>query len=91
MAVGSAIIAAPITYEIDQTQYVAVMAGAGRRTGRHQPDGPAVIPGRLRVFGLGGKRNIPSLTGSARLAPTPIAVTASADEVTSGAATYARR
>ena len=45
MPVGSPIIAAPITYEIDGTQYVAVMAGWGGSPGSVEPAGAAVDAG----------------------------------------------
>ena len=92
MAVGSPIIAAPVTYELDGTQFVAVMAGWGGSPGTVNPLGPAVIPGRLLVFALGGKAKIAPLTTSSRPAPAPIAMPAAPEEtLTLGAATYARR
>jgi quinohemoprotein ethanol dehydrogenase len=92
MAVGSPISAAPVTYELDGTQYVAVMAAWGGSPGSANPMGPAVIPGRLLVFALGGKRAIAPLTSTARPAPVPIAVPAATpEELTTGAATYTRR
>ncbi len=61
MAVGSPIIAAPITYEIDNTQYVAVMAGYGGAM-RVLAPAPPPVPGRLLVFALGGKAKLPPVT-----------------------------
>jgi quinohemoprotein ethanol dehydrogenase len=91
MAVGSPINAAPITYELDGTQYVAVMAAWGGSPGSANPMGPAVIPGRVLAFALGGKRAIAPLT-TAREAPAPIPVpAASKEELTLGAVTYTRR
>ena len=92
MAVGSPINAAPVTYELDGTQYVAVMAAWGGSPGSVNPMGPAVIPGRLLVFALGGKAKIAPLTTSSRPAPAPIAAPAApAETLTLGAGTYARR
>jgi quinohemoprotein ethanol dehydrogenase len=92
MAVGSPIKAAPITYELDNTQYVAVMAAWGGSPGSANPMGPAVVPGRLLVFALGGKNKIAPLTTTARPAPASIPVPAATqEELTLGAVTYTRR
>jgi PQQ-dependent dehydrogenase (methanol/ethanol family) len=92
MAVGSPINAAPITYELDGTQYVAVMAAWGGSPGSANPMGSAVVPGRLLVFALGAKGKIAPLTTTSRPAPAPIAVPpATAEELTLGAVTYTRR
>jgi quinohemoprotein ethanol dehydrogenase len=92
MAVGSPINAAPVTYELDGTQYVAVMAAWGGSPGSASPFGAAVIPGRLLTFALGGKGKIAPLTSIARSAPTSIAVpNVPAEAIASGAATYSRR
>jgi PQQ-dependent dehydrogenase (methanol/ethanol family) len=91
MVVGSPINAAPVTYELDGTQYVAVMAAWGGSPGSANPLGPVMVPGRILVFALGGKGKIAPLT-TARTPPTPIAAPPASDEVLKlGAATYARR
>ena len=79
MAVGSPIIAAPITYEIDNTQYVAVMAGYGGAM-RVAAPAPPSVPGRLLVFALGGKAKLPPVTTTAMPAPAKIAVPAASSE-----------
>jgi mono/diheme cytochrome c family protein len=92
MAVGSPINAAPITYELDGTQYVAVMAAWGGSPGSANPMGSAVIPGRLLVFALGAKGKISPLTATSRPAPAAIpARSATPEELTLGAVTYTRR
>ena len=92
MAVGSPIKAPPITYELDGTQYLAVMAAWGGAPGTVNPFGAAVIPGRLLVFALGGKGKIAPLTTTARPAPAPVPVPAVTEEVIAlGATTYTRR
>ncbi|PZQ58940.1 MAG: PQQ-dependent dehydrogenase, methanol/ethanol family [Phenylobacterium zucineum] len=64
---GNGVIAAPMTYELDGEQYVAVMVGAG---GGGQISAPgslpnrARLPGRLLVFKLGGTAQAPAF-------PTP--------------------
>ncbi len=91
MAVGSPIIAAPITYEIDNTQYVAVMAGYGGAM-RVVAPAPPTMPGRLLVFALGGKTSIPPVPTTSMPTPASIAVPAASREtLTLGALTYARR
>jgi PQQ-dependent dehydrogenase (methanol/ethanol family) len=91
MNVGSPIIAAPITYEIDNTQYVAVMAGYGGALRVVAPE-PPTVPGRLLVFTVGGKAKLAPLTTTALPRPAPIAVPASSKEALMlGAITYARR
>jgi PQQ-dependent dehydrogenase (methanol/ethanol family) len=91
MLVGSPIAAPPISYELDGTQYVAVMAAWGGAPGGTNPIGPLIVPGRMLVFGLGAQGTLPSLTQTTRPAPRPIAVVASAEEIQSGAVTYSRR
>ena len=60
---GTGIIAAPMTYELDGEQYVAIMVGSGV-TG--QLSAPAMLverprlPGRLLVFKLGAKTALPA-------------------------------
>jgi quinohemoprotein ethanol dehydrogenase len=59
---GNGVIAAPMTYELNGEQYVAVMVGEG---GAGQISSPALmpqrprLPGRLMVFTLGGKATAP--------------------------------
>lgn len=91
MNVGSAINAAPITYEIDNTQYVAVMAGYGGAMRIGTPE-PPPVQGRLLVFRLGGNARLAPLSTEARTRPAAIPVpAASADTLMLGAITYARR
>jgi quinohemoprotein ethanol dehydrogenase len=56
--VGTGIVAAPMTYEIDGVQYVAVMAGFGGALGGVFPEGTAAYrygnAGRIVSFKLGG-------------------------------------
>jgi len=57
--IGTGIMAAPVTYEIDGEQYVAVMAGLGGVLVLFVPKGAAVEKyqnkGRILVFKLGGR------------------------------------
>jgi quinohemoprotein ethanol dehydrogenase len=89
--VGTGIIAAPVTYEIDGTQYVAVMAGWG---GAFALTGGSVglpsTPGRLLTFALDGKSSLPE--GPAPVLPViaPIAFTAPKETIARGAVLYAQ-
>jgi PQQ-dependent dehydrogenase (methanol/ethanol family) len=59
---GNGVIAAPMTYELNGEQYVALMVGAG---GGGQVSAPSLLPqrprlpGRLLVFKLGGQAKAP--------------------------------
>jgi quinohemoprotein ethanol dehydrogenase len=60
IATGTGIMAAPVSYEIDGEQYVAVMAGYGGAVGWQYPPGAAAFRhenyGRILAFKLGGGR-----------------------------------
>ncbi len=58
---GVGIMAAPITYQLDGVQYVAVLAGWGGSSGLFGPnfDGEYKAQGRLWAFRLGGDEIIP--------------------------------
>ena len=73
---------APITYEIDGRQYVAVLVGGGIRNRYND--------GRLLVFRLDGDGVIPPSTAPVVDIPEPPPLTASAEEVGQGRALYYR-
>ncbi|HET9947825.1 MAG TPA: PQQ-dependent dehydrogenase, methanol/ethanol family [Longimicrobiales bacterium] len=85
--VPAGVIAGPITYEVEGTQYVAVMAGWGGAYGLRVP-GPAST-GELLVFALGGTAPLarPVLTTD-REAPAPIPFDAPAAAIAGGASLY---
>jgi len=56
---GVGIMAAPISYQIGDVQYVAVMAGIGGSHGGHQVEFEYENEGQLLVFKLGGEAAIP--------------------------------
>jgi mono/diheme cytochrome c family protein len=87
---GVGVIAAPITYEIDGVQYVAVMAGIGGSHGGHQVEFDYENVGQLLVFKRGGVEPmpIPPRRPARRVEAPP--VTASAEEVKRGRDLYAR-
>jgi quinohemoprotein ethanol dehydrogenase len=73
---GTGIIAAPMTFRVDGTQYVAVMAGWGGTFALMGGDAAAAAgvtnnAGRLLVFALGGKAELPR-TERVERALTPI-------------------
>lgn len=74
--VGTGIMAAPMTYELDGTQYVAVMAGFGGALGGMQPEGTAAHrygnAGRIVAFKLdGGAVPLPTELQAAAAFPEP--------------------
>ena len=89
------VMAAPMTYEVDGTQYVAVMTCGGGAFGLS-----AGLPGlksgrphqlcRLLAFDLGGQAKLPPLPANMRPPLNPPAATASADQVHQGALLYGR-
>jgi quinohemoprotein ethanol dehydrogenase len=84
---GSAILAAPVTYQIDGEQYVSVMAGWGGFYGTNYEG--ATGPRWLLTYGLGGEGRLPAY---APPRPPPVAsieVEASADTVSEGGRIYA--
>jgi len=91
--VGTTIVAAPMTYEIDGVQYIAVMAawGGGGWSFAH-PDAASYQrgnEGRILAFKLdGGATPIPPLVPPPGPIPQPPPLTASADTVKQGAALF---
>ncbi len=89
VTVGGGVMAAPVTYELDGIQYVAVMAGWGGSYGLGGR-GRVVVPGRLLVFALGGTEALAPVGISRRAPPTVIASDAPAAFVATGAAVFAQ-
>jgi mono/diheme cytochrome c family protein len=90
VAVPAGIMAGPITYEIDGTQYVAVMAGWGGAYGLRVP-GPGTT-GQLLVFSLSGSMPLdgPEASGAfaPRAPPVPIPSYAPLNTIAAGAGDY---
>lgn len=64
MPVQTGVVAGPISYLVDGTQYIAVMAGFGGAAALAMPsfEDPHPLPnGRVLVFSLGGKASLPNL------------------------------
>jgi PQQ-dependent dehydrogenase (methanol/ethanol family) len=80
---GNGVIAAPMSFELDGVQYIAVMVGTG---GGGQISAPAAmptrprLPGRLLVFKLGGTAQAPAFTIPAALPIDLTGVTTTGDE-----------
>jgi quinohemoprotein ethanol dehydrogenase len=84
------IVAAPITYEVDGEQYVAVMAGyggAGPLTAgdsRTMASAKYLNDGQVLAFKLGGKATLPHIAEKNAAIPEPPAITATAAELENG-------
>jgi quinohemoprotein ethanol dehydrogenase len=93
--IGTSIIAAPMTYEVDGTQYVAVMAGWGGG-GWFAPYQTSAVrkygnDGRILAFKLdGGAVPLPTPLAEVEAFPEPPPQTASADEVRRGRQLFQR-
>ncbi|MEX0644447.1 MAG: PQQ-dependent dehydrogenase, methanol/ethanol family [Parvularculaceae bacterium] len=89
------VIAAPIAYEIDGEEYVAVAAGWGGvyalAFGGLAPPGSQSTVGRVLVYKLGGTASLPPIDAAAFDRPAPPDVTASPEVLAAGAAAYAQR
>lgn len=88
---GAGVIAAPITYRIDGTQYVAIVAGAGGSTALVMPwrrETNTMPSGRLLVFKLAGKAALPADDSSELAPPNPSGETFSPAQVAAGGAHY---
>jgi len=91
----SAIMAAPITYQLDTEQYVAVLSGwggaypllEGKESSR---SGNLRNVSRLLVFKLGGRARLPPPPAQAALPLDPPPLTADSSTVASGAALFGR-
>ncbi|MEZ5922061.1 MAG: PQQ-dependent dehydrogenase, methanol/ethanol family [Parvularculaceae bacterium] len=85
--------AAPITYEIDGEQYVAVAAGWGGAyaliAGGVVPTGSEAKAGRILTFKLGAKGELPPVETAALEIPEPPPLKASEEDVARGAVAYA--
>ncbi|EIT69771.1 MULTISPECIES: PQQ-dependent dehydrogenase, methanol/ethanol family [Hydrocarboniphaga] len=61
-AMGTGVIAAPITYELDGKQYVTIAAGWGGVFGQSQRASDGSAPGTVYTFVLDGKTPLPAFT-----------------------------
>lgn len=90
------IVAAPVSYEIDSEQYIAVVAGWGGvlplALGElaHMDDGPQVNRSRVLVYKLKGGAALPEPYGLIRAKSKPPEQFGTDDEIALGAVRYAR-
>ena len=91
--VSIGIMAAPSTYSIDGTQYVAVLAGMGGATALYgrNPTNQFKVPGRVYAFALDGRAPVPPVRGIDRPRPEPVASDATAAEIAAGANLFGQR
>ncbi len=93
VATGSAITAAPVSYRIDDTQFVLVPIGSGGGLQFVYPQLGATResqgPTRLLAFSLEGRGDYPALAPVARTLPEQPELTASANVIEKGEALYA--
>jgi len=88
---GNGVIAAPMTYELDGEQYLAVMVGVG---GGGQISAPGSmpqrprLPGRLLVFKVGGKAQAPAFPKPAQPAIDLAAIQPSSGDAKHGFAVF---
>lgn len=92
--VGTGIMAAPMSYEVDGQQYVAVLAGYGGLPGSQLMPGAAAYEysnrGRLLAFKLdGGATPLPERLPPSALNPLPPRTQASADDIKEGGRLFA--
>ena len=59
--VGTGIVAAPVTYLVDGTQYVSIAVGWGGVYGLMQRAAERLGPGRVYTYALGGKAPLPEI------------------------------
>jgi quinohemoprotein ethanol dehydrogenase len=91
-SVGTGIIASPVTYEVDDVQYVSVMAGWGGAYPLAGGDGTggSPAPGKMLTFALNAKQHLAEPLARSPRTVTRIEVNASPDEIEAGAAMFAR-
>ena len=92
MAVHTGIIAAPVTYEVDGEQYIAIVAGWGGAFGttsgvpRHK--GNVLEEGRVVVFKLGGASELPEPNVTHVNIPQPPEIAATPEQLLLGNQKY---
>jgi quinohemoprotein ethanol dehydrogenase len=92
VSVGTGIIAAPVTYELDGVQYVSVMAGWGGAFALvgGNATGNANGSGMLLTFALNAKQPLPEAIAMKLTAVTPIESNASPEKIDAGAGLFAQ-
>ena len=80
----ASMVAPPISFEVDGTQHVAIMTGAGGGFEDNSADEIYGSSGRLVVFALGGELELPVPPERDLTIPEPPPLTASAEDVDRG-------
>lgn len=80
---GGGIIAAPISYELDNTQYITVAAGWGGGYGMKKKFTP-LQPGRIFTFKLNGKAPMPSFNKAVTLVKPTVVIKTNSVEFKKG-------
>jgi len=90
--VGTTIIAAPITYELEGRQYISVLASWGGALGLHRANfaGFHGVRGRMLTFTLDGKAEMPKAEGRTYPELTEIPFEAPREQIQQGARLYAQ-
>jgi PQQ-dependent dehydrogenase (methanol/ethanol family) len=88
--VGVGIMAPPVTYSVDGTQYVAVLAGLGGSHGGHFTKLVNMNEGRILAFKLGGSAPLPKVTPRPSSKVEVPAQNASVESIDRGRDLYAR-
>lgn len=90
---GVAVVAPPISYELDGKQYISVLAGWGGATALFgvNPSGKYKPQGRLWTFMLGGDKNIIPVSGEPLPELTAIPVTGDKAVISKGSDLYGER
>lgn len=89
---GTGVIAAPVTYQLDGRQYVSILAGWGGAYSMlgGNASGAYKTPGRLWTFSLDGKQPLVAVKSQARPQPTPIAFEATPERIQKGMVLYSQ-
>jgi len=85
MQAQTSVLAAPITFEVDGQQYVAISVGGNMRNGYYAPN-----HSRLLVFGLDGEMDLPPAQPFVPRPLDPPQATATAELVATGVALYSQ-
>ncbi len=93
VAVGTGVIAPPVTYEVDGAQYVSVLAGWGGSFAMAggTATGGIPAPGRLLTFRLDGKQKLPFTMAQKLPDVKTIEFEASPETITAGAVLFAQQ
>ena len=87
-SVGSGVVAPPVTYTVDDVQYLSIAVGWGGAWGKSNKNTEHIYPGRIYTFALGANEPAPTLTATAKELING-EITASETQIQQGAALMA--